>query len=180
MTCPLNTSAKTMQETEKVGHSRGRAHPPTVQCQPPSSACTASGKHLSTSQDVVNQGKRSRRATFAPAWDCSQSHLTNRHRRSNSILGFASKSLNYHSREGKAEPPPEHTNHLPATPDRWQSMAPPFTISPPRHSSFACEQRSRRKHSRHRETKPPSHGSWVPGRKQCSWQSTPRSCQHVH
>lgn len=40
---------------------------------------------------------------------------------------------------------------------------------PPHHSSLAHEQRSS-KHSRHTETKPPG-GQWVPGRKQCSWQS---------
>lgn len=129
--------------------------------------------------------KRSRWATYVPAWGLHPKILllllTKCHRHNNSILRSASRGqrVDYHSREGTVQPPAEHTKHslagdskwcLPSQPPRWsfiilhmsreaaENILDPQKLSPPPH---------------------PRRGLRVPGRKQCSWQSIQRGCQHL-
>lgn len=75
--------------------------------------------------------------------------------------------MNYHSRKER-QPPAEHTNHLPslAGDNKWCLHS-----QPPSLPFITCTWAEKQQTFQTHRNEAPAGGLWVPGRKQCFWQS---------
>lgn len=160
--------------SKKAQHRRGRANQPSALCLPPTNSMH--GQLADTSPLAERWRSRKEKqissvlhkgGTYIPK---SCSHFLLRTNPTDTIIAYESfwvkamSELLLHRRKGWTSAQAHKSPACISWKVAISSASPPNPCIPQ-----PCEQTSRRRHSRHNNLS--SHGLWVPGRKQCSWQN---------